>query len=178
MMMLGMLEQKSSGRMSRMLRHLSVSRRAVRKAFGPEAAYQIQELVREREALHAGEIMVVIEATLQPREIFFGKSGRERALEIFSERRVWDTERNNGVLLYVLFADRDIEILADRGIARVVPDSEWQRICALVEGRFKEGEFVAGVKVAVGEISARLAEHFPETGARANELSNRPVLIW
>ena len=102
---------------------------------------------------------------------------RERALEVFGLLRVWDTEQNAGVLIYLLLADRDVEIVADRGIDRAVNDAAWQAICTRMETSFREGRFAEGVVTGVVEISALLAQHFPRTGTGANEIPDRPVVL-
>jgi uncharacterized membrane protein len=120
---------------------------------------------------------VAIEAALPPSRVIKHHSPRERALEVFGALRVWDTEENCGVLVYLLLADRDVEIVADRGIDRVVGDRAWQAICERMEEAFRAGRFADGVVAGVSEISALLARHFPREGAGANELSDRPVLL-
>jgi len=88
-------------------------------------------------AAHSGEIRVAIEGALEPGEVWHGKTPRERALEVFAALGVWDTEANNGVLIYVLLADRDVEIVADRGFNGRVPDSEWQAACEDIRREFR-----------------------------------------
>ncbi|HSU42724.1 MAG TPA: TPM domain-containing protein, partial [Casimicrobiaceae bacterium] len=102
---------------------------------------------------------------------------RERALEVFGLLRVWDTEENTGVLIYLLLADRDVEIVADRGIDREVPAGAWQAICARMEAAFRDQRLVEGVVMGIEEIAALLAAHFPRTGAVANELPDKPVVL-
>jgi uncharacterized membrane protein len=102
---------------------------------------------------------------------------RERALEVFGLLRVWDTEHNNGVLIYLLLADRDVEIIADRGIAKAVPDSEWRAICAAIESASAAGKHADGVVEGIQAVSAVLARHFPHRGDSSNELPDRPVVL-
>jgi uncharacterized membrane protein len=101
---------------------------------------------------------------------------RERALEVFGLLRVWDTEHNNGVLVYVLLADRDVEIVADRGIHRHVGEAAWQRVCETMEAAFRAGRYEQGALAGIEAISALLAGAFPRGGG-ADELPNRPVVI-
>jgi uncharacterized membrane protein len=167
-------------RLARFLTHLFTSQAIVRRRLGPSFANDIEAAVRAAEATHGGEILVVVEPALEPIEVLRGKSGRERALEVFSEQRVWDTEHNNGVLLYVLFADHDIEILADRGLASRVPNGVWESICAKIEEQFSAGKFTEGLQDGVRAVSDLLREHFPvkagEKRAEQNELSNAPIV--
>ncbi len=93
---------------------------------------------------------------------------RERALEVFGLLRVWDTEENAGVLIYLLLADRDVEIVADRGIHAHVDTAAWQAICTRMEAAFRDGRYAEGVVDGVAEISALLAQHFPRA-ARERE---------
>ena len=118
-----------------------------------------------------------VEGSLPPLRVLRKLTPRERALEVFGLLRVWDTEENGGVLVYLLLADRDVEIVADRGIDRVVDDAAWQAICARMEAAFREGATPKASSGGIGEISALLAQHFPRAGAGANELSDRPVVL-
>jgi uncharacterized membrane protein len=128
--------------------------------------------------MHRGQVCLAIEGALPAGRVLKRVSPRERALEVFGLLRVWDTEENCGVLVYLLLADHDVEIVADRGIHRIVGDATWQAICTRMEAAFREVRFADGVLAGVGEISALLAQHFPRTGERgANELSDRPVIL-
>ncbi len=112
------------------------------------------------------------------RDLWHGRTPRERAHTAFAHLRVWDTQHNSGVLIYVLLADRAIEILADRGIGAKVDKSEWQSICVQMQKRFAAGEFERGAVEGVTAVNAILARHFPADGAaRNNELSDRPVVL-
>jgi uncharacterized membrane protein len=103
---------------------------------------------------------------------------RERALEIFGLLRIWDTEDNAGVLVYLLLADRDVEIVADRGIHRKVGTPEWEAVCRTMETAFRDGRYAEGAENGIARINALLAEHFPRAaGDVANELPNRPVIL-
>jgi uncharacterized membrane protein len=104
-------------------------------------------------------------------------SGRERAIEVFSNLRVWDTEHNSGVLVYLLLADHDIEIVADRGIAARVAPAAWETVARTMEAAFRQGEFERGALAGIEEISALLAAHFPPSGHNPDELANRPVIL-
>jgi uncharacterized membrane protein len=140
----------------------------------------IEQAVARAERTHAGEIRFVIETALPPLQVLAEVSARARALEVFSALRVWDTEYNNGVLIYVQLADRRVEIVADRGIAARVAAAEWQAICRLMEEHFRAGRFQQGAESGVDAVGALLARHFPAATNRkfvGNELPDRPTLL-
>lgn len=157
--------------------HVATDHRDVRRAF-PEAALDaIEKAIAAGERTHRGQVCVAIEAALSPARVLRHLTPRERALEVFGLLRVWDTEENAGVLLYLLLADRAVEIVADRGIHRRVGDALWQQICANLEAEFRAGRYADGVVQAVERMSAILATHFPRDGAGGNELSDRPAIL-
>jgi uncharacterized membrane protein len=164
-------------RRHRLWRHLVTDPRAVRRVFPEASLLAIEQAIAAGEARHAGQVCVAIEAALPPARVLGQLSPRERALEVFGLLRVWDTEENNGVLLYLLLADRDVEIVADRGIHRAVGDAVWQDICSALEARFRAGRCGDGVVDAVTRISDVLAGAFPRTHAGVNELPDRPALL-
>lgn len=165
-------------RPGRVLRHLLTSRRVLRRAFPPAALERIEQAVRAGEQSHDGELRFAVEAGLEWPALLADESPRERSLEVFSLLRMWDTERNNGVLIYLLFADRDVEIVADRGFNGRVDPAEWQAICAAMRARFATGEFEAGVLEGIAAAGALMARHYPLTGAASpDELPNRPVML-
>jgi uncharacterized membrane protein len=137
----------------------------------------IEEAVKHSEALHRGESRFAVEAGLDLDELRRGTSIRERAVEVFSQLRVWDTAENTGVLIYVQWLDRRVEIVADRGIAAQVPQAEWERICRQMEVAFGEKRFSEGSVAAVCAVGRLLAARFPARADNPNELSNRPVLL-
>jgi uncharacterized membrane protein len=163
----------------RWFRHLFATRGALRRAFTEEALDAIERAVDESEQRHSGEIRVAIEGALEPGEVWSGKTPRQRALEVFAALGVWDTEANNGVLIYVLLADRDVEIVADRGFNGRVPDSEWQAACADMEREFRAGRFREGGVVGVEDVGRIIARHFPQLPGQRDEdeLPNRPRLL-
>jgi uncharacterized membrane protein len=161
----------------RMLQHLSVGSYHVRKLFPNESMDRIATAVTQAEAGHHGEIRFVVEGSLDFPLLLKGVTGRERAVTIFSQLRVWDTEANNGVLIYLLLADKDVEILADRGIHAKVGAEGWEAICKEMEGEFRQGRFEAGAFRGVQAVGQHLRKHFPQTGIDENELPNRPTLI-
>jgi uncharacterized membrane protein len=162
---------------ARLCKHVFGTRAGARRLFTPAVLAEVEAVTKEVELQHAGEIRFVIETALDIQELLSGITPRARALEVFSHARVWDTEANNGVLIYVLLADRDVEILADRGIASRVPPAEWETICREIEAHYREGRFAQGSVAGIRSVGRLLARHFPGQGGDANELSDQPVLL-
>ena len=161
----------------RILKHLFTPDWVARRVFPRAALNRIQEAIRESEKSHDGELRFAIEAGLDFLPLLKGITPRQRALEAFSMLRVWDTERNSGVLIYLQLVDRDIEIVADRGINARVEQAQWDAICHRIEEAFRGGRFEQGVLDGIEEISALLARHFPARGPNPDELPNRPVVL-
>ena len=161
----------------RVMRHLSSGRAAVRRAFPPRTLDAIERTIRETEAQHDGQIRFAVEAALELTPLLVGQPARERALEVFSQLRVWDTEHNNGVLIYLLLADRDVEIVADRGIHTRLGQESWEAICREMEAAFREGQFEAGVLAGVHAVGEHLARHFPARSGKPNEIPDSPVVL-
>lgn len=162
---------------SRWFKHLFMPPWAWRRAFPRATLNAIEAAIRQSETRHNGEIRFAIETSLAPARVWRGISGRERAIEVFSDLRVWDTEHNSGVLIYLLLADHDIEIVADRGIAARVDQSAWDAVARSMETAFRQGEFERGALAGIECVSVLLAEHFPPTDDNPNELANRPVIL-
>ena len=163
--------------LKRILKHLSSGRAAVRRAFPPRALDAVERAIRETETRHDGQIRFAVEAALDLSPLLGGQPARERAIEVFSELRVWDTEHNNGVLIYLLLADRDVEIVADRGIHVRLGAETWEAICREVEAAFRNGQFEAGVLAGIHAVGEHLARHFPARGDKSNEMPDRPVVL-
>ena len=161
----------------RLGQHLLLNRARVRRAFPRSALAEIEAAIKASEARHAGQIRFVVEGALDGRPLLAGQSARERALDVFSHLRIWDTEHNSGVLIYLLLADRKVEIVADRGIDARVGAAGWEKICRAMETDFKAGNFEAGVIRGIGAVSKQLAAYFPKTGAGPNELPDAPVVM-
>jgi uncharacterized membrane protein len=161
----------------RLLRHVVTDHLSVKRAFPPAALARIEQAITAGERMHRGQVCFAVEGALPPLRVLRKLTPRERALEVFGLLRVWDTEENAGVLIYLLLADRDVEIVADRGIDREVPAGAWQAICARMEAAFRDARLVEGVVVGIEEIAALLAAHFPPVGAVANELPDKPVVL-
>jgi uncharacterized membrane protein len=162
----------------RIIQHLLLPASRVQRYFGAQSMQRIEAAISDSETRHSGEICFVVAGSLHIRSLLRGQSAREHALEVFSELRIWDTEHNNGLLLYLLLADHDIEIVADRGIAAKVTQEQWETICQQMEADFHRGEFETGVISGLQQLTRILAEHFPPTGdRRANELSDKPLVL-
>lgn len=162
----------------RILKHLSVSHSAMRLTFPRRVLDNIERTIAEAEQMHAGQIRFAVEAALDIKPLFAGQTARERSVEVFSKLRVWDTEHNNGVLIYLLLADRKVEIVADRGIHVKLGPAVWEAVCREMETAFRQGEFEQGVIAGIRSVGAHLAQHYPQTGSnKINELPDRPVLI-
>ncbi|MGE5757993.1 MAG: TPM domain-containing protein [Sideroxydans sp.] len=161
----------------RIIKHLSVGRAAVRRTFPRAALNRITQTIAEVEQTHAGQIRFAVEAALDVRPLLAGQSARERAIEVFSQLRVWDTEHNNGVLIYLLLADRDVEIVADRGVHAKLGQATWETVCHEMEAAFRQGRFEEGVIAGIRSVGSHLARHYPQVGTKVNELPDQPVLI-
>jgi uncharacterized membrane protein len=162
---------------TRLLRHLLVLPGAVRRAFPADALSLIEKAIEESERRHGGEIRFAVEAALHPAQLWRGVSARSRAVEVFSSLGVWDTERNNGVLLYLLLAERDVEIVADRGFNGKVAAEEWEQVCRSMESSLREGRHAAAVVAAIDALTRIVARHFPPAPALGNELPDAPAKI-
>ena len=160
--------------LARVMRHLVVLPGAVARKFPAAAMSAIERATATGETQHSGEVRFAVEPALETAALLAGQSARARAIEVFSLLRLWDTEQRNGVLIYLLFADRDIEIVADRGL-NAVKAEEWEAICKRMEEALRRGEFEKGVLEGVQAVSGVLARHFPPRSGDRNELPNRPV---
>jgi uncharacterized membrane protein len=158
-------------------KHLLEHRWRVRRIFTPAVLARIEQAIKDGEATHSGQVRFVVEGALDGAPLFRDQSARQRALDIFSQLRIWDTAHNNGVLIYLLFADRNVEIVADRGIDAKVGPNGWKKICTDMETEFKRSNFEAGVIGGISAVSRELARYFPRHGAGPNELPDAPVVI-
>jgi uncharacterized membrane protein len=158
-------------------RHLLEHRWRVRRIFPPQVLTAIEQAIRAGEATHSGQVRFVVEGALDGAPLFRDQPARERALDVFSQLRIWDTAHNNGVLIYLLLADRDVEIVADRGIDARVGTAGWEKICAEMESSFRVGNFAGGAIKGIQAVSRQLATHFPRHGGGKNELPDTAVVI-
>ena len=148
-------------------KHLLEHRWRVRRIFPPQVLAAIEQAIKAGEATHSGQVRFVVEGALDGAPLFRDQSARERALDIFSHLRIWDTAHNNGVLIYLLLADRDVEIVADRGIDAKVGSAGWEKICAGMEAEFRAANFEGGVIKGIAAVSQQLAKYFPAQARRA-----------
>lgn len=165
-------------RLRRILRHLWTDEHDLHRALPPDLLDRLARQVASSEREHGGEIRIHAEPALPLSYLWRDATARERAITQFGKLRVWDTEHNNGVLIYLLLAEHAIEIVADRGLARHVPAETWQGLVSHIAAAFREGRYEQGLAQAVDETSALLKRHFPHApGASApNELPDRPTL--
>ncbi len=161
----------------RTLKHLFYPGWWLRRHFPPTELQKIEAAIKQSEAKHSGEIRFAIESSLPFKALWHDETISERGLEVFSMLRVWDTEDNNGVLIYLSLADHKIEIIADRAINRVVPNEEWQQICRRMEVELQAGNYGASVVTAINEISQHLEKYFPRKDNDKNELSDKAVVL-
>ncbi len=163
--------------LARFWRHVAMSPARARRAFPPAVLDAIGREVAAREKRHRGQVVFVVEAELASADLLRGLAPRERAREVFAAHGVWNTEENTGVLIYVLLADRQVEVVADRGVSARVPPTEWRALCAAMERRFAAGAFEAGALEGVRAVADLLERHFPAAAPGRNELPDRPALI-
>ena len=154
-----------------------MTRWQVNRVFPRRSLTAVEQAIKASEAAHVGEIRFVVEGALDGTPLFNGQSARERAIDVFSQLRMWDTEHNNGVLIYLLLADRDVEIVADRGIHAKVGSGEWETICRKMEAAFKKANYEGGVVSGIQAVTQHLVKHFPASGAGQNELPDKPVVL-
>jgi hypothetical protein len=163
--------------LTRVIKHLLAPQWIADRAFPKTTLAAVENAVRESESRHSGEIRFAVEAGLNLWLLLHGRAPRNRAIEIFSRLRVWDTEHNSGVLVYVQLVDRQIEIVADRGINGKVKPQEWEAICRRMEAAFRAGRYEEGALAGIREITALLARHFPPGERNPDELPDRPVVL-
>ncbi len=163
----------------RWLRHLWMDTADSRHLLPPSACARLAAAVRASEALHLGEVRLCVEASLPWSALRQGVDARQRAIDLFGQLRVWDTAHNNGVLIYLLLADRRIEVLADRGLHALAPAEVWPRIAHDIAQALAAGEVEAGLQLALQQVSGLLRAHHPapEGAQRPNELPDAVVLM-
>ncbi len=163
--------------MLRLLRHLLTPFWVLRLHYPKDVLAQIERRVGDFERAQGGELRFVVEHAFEIGDLLSGLTPRERALEVFGLLRVWDTEHNNGVLIYVLHAEHAVEIVADRGLARYVPQADWDALCRQVEEEFRAGRHAAGALAAIDGAAQLLEQHFPARTGGRNELPDQPLLL-
>lgn len=165
------------GGLKRVVANLFRARGVLRRCFGAPTLIRIQQAIADGERTHAGEIVFAVESRLSPFDVLDGVDARRRALDAFAGLRVWDTQDNTGVLVYVLLAEHRIELVADRGIHARVDPAEWQRIGELVADGFRRDAPADGVVAAVNALHALLRTHFPAPADNPRELPDRPIVL-
>lgn len=161
----------------RVLKHLSMTQGQVDKAFPQSTLERIEAAIQRSESLHEGEICFVVEAALDLPELWANVTPRQKALAVFSDLRVWDTEKNCGVLVYVLLADRQVEIVADRGVNTKSGPQAWAGICIDMVADFAQSRFEEGALKGIAAIAQQLESHFPAPLEQGNELPDRPIVL-
>ena len=164
--------------LTRLCRHRMFDEDDVARVLPPAALARIEARGKESEAQHGGEIRVAIEAGLPWSYLRRSATPRERAVAMFAKLGVWDTERNNGVLIYLLLAEHAIEIVADRGLSRQVDAAEWATIAEGMREAFKRGDFEAGLLRAIDAVDGLLVRHFPHEAGAAADINELPDAPW
>lgn len=159
--------------------HLRHGSSAARDAFPDATLTRIEGAIERSEREHGAELCFAVESSLSLRDAWRGRSPRDRAIEVFAQTGVWDTEANNGVLLYVLLADHAVEIVADRAAAAKIHDGYWREICSALSEAYRAGRFEEGSLAAIERIHRLLAAAFPRKAGSADvdELPNRPLVF-
>ena len=163
--------------LKRFWRHVAMTPARARRTFPDATMDAIARAIGESEKRHRGEICFVVEAELETTQLWRGLQARERAREVFASQGVWNTEENNGVLIYVLLAEHRVEIVADRGLDARVQPGEWLSIVDSIDAHFRAGRFEEGALAGVNGVAQLLASHFPEAGEGRNQLADRPILM-
>lgn len=162
---------------NRLLRHAKTSRASARKQFPEVTLAAITSLIQQGEQRHRAEIRLIIEAAMPSRRILQRQSTRARACALFVEHGIWDTENNCGILIYLNMADRKVEIVADRGVAKCLSTSQWQKICQILTDGFSTGIFHDSVIAAVNAMNSQLERALPASGDPEKRLDDQPLLL-
>lgn len=163
--------------LSRVVRHVLTLRWQVDRAFGPDTRRAVEEAIAASEGNHRGELRFVVESRLDIAALIASETPRQRALDVFANLGVWDTEENSGILVYVLLADRQVEIVADRGYRDGVTEEEWRAICEEMESAFRSEAYREGAVKGVLGCAKHAVAIFPSDGADPNELPDPVVFL-
>jgi uncharacterized membrane protein len=161
----------------RLMKHVFTTAGDGRRVFPPSTLEAIEAVITEGETRHRAEVRMIIEPSLSMQAVWSGVSSRDRARELFAHYGVWDTEENCGVLVYVNLADHKVEIVADRGVGRIIAAKDWQAICRTMTHGFAHGTYHDSTLEALRELNALLQKHYPDDGSNRNQLSNQPVML-
>lgn len=164
-------------RCRRALKHLASTGAAARRAFPADSLRAIEQAICAGEQVHRAEVRLIIEAALSPGAVFQGASNRQRALALFAQYGVWDTEENCGVLIYINLAERQVDIVADRQVDRRITPEQWRALCQTMTAGYAGGAYRDGTLQAIGALNDLLRQHFPADGARPNQLPDGAILI-
>ena len=169
-----------------LIKHLWLDASDTHRAIPPDMLHRLAARVAASEQRHSGQIRICVESSLPVSYLWrlagketLGALTRQRAVMMFGKMRVWDTEHNNGVLIYLLLAEHAIEIVADRGLTRHVDNAQWQAVLARMANAFQQKRYEDGLTQALEESSALLMENFARTelaGDDSNELPDLPLL--
>ncbi|MBS0307953.1 MAG: TPM domain-containing protein [Proteobacteria bacterium] len=162
---------------SRFYKHVFTTRAAAKRAFPADVLQAIQSAIAEGEAVHRAEIRFAVEAALTWHNVLDNLTSRRRAHELFTRYRIWDTEENCGVLIYVNLADRKVEIITDRAVGRALHKDDWQAVCRTMTAGFAQGHYRDSTLAALRQLNGLLQQHFPANGDNRNELSNKPLVL-
>jgi uncharacterized membrane protein len=164
-------------RLKRAFRHLATTAASGRAAFPATTLKAIESAIAEGERLHRAEVRLIVEAAMDVDDAWRGVTCRQRALALFAEHGIWDTEENCGVLVYINLAEHQVDIVADRNIDRRVDAAQWQQICSLMTGGFATGAYHDSTLAAIAALNALLQQHFPADGDRPNQLPNDAIVL-
>ncbi|MEA5097857.1 MAG: TPM domain-containing protein [Burkholderiaceae bacterium] len=162
---------------SRLLKHGVTTSSAGKRAFPAETLKVIEATIADGETRHRAEVRLIVEHSLSLGAVLQRITSRQRAIELFSRYRIWDTEENSGVLVYINLADRKVEIIADRAVGRLIGKEAWHAVCRTMTRGFAQGEFHDSSVAAMVRLNALLETHFPASGTHVNQLSNKPIVL-
>jgi uncharacterized membrane protein len=165
------------GRCQRALRHGLTSAAVGRRCFPTATLQAIERAITQGELRHRAEVRLIVEPSLTMSAAFHNVSNRDRARALFAQYGVWDTEENCGVLLYVNLAAREVDIVADRHVGKLVADSEWQTICRTLTQGYATGDYHGSTLSALEQLNTLLARHYPADGSRPNQLPNQALIL-
>ena len=164
-------------RFSRWIRHCFSTASAGKRAFPPVTLKAIENAISDGEKLHRAEVRVIVEHSLSARAVLHRTTSRQRAMELFAQYRIWDTEENCGVLVYLNIADRKVEIIADRAVAKRVAAEEWRAVCKTMTDGFAREQFHDSALSALHQLNELLRSHLPTNGEHKNQLSDKPIVL-
>jgi len=162
---------------SRLLKHLFTTTVSGKRAFPPATLKQIEVSIAAGEKLHHAEVRLIVEHSLAATAVLHHTTSRQRAIELFSQYRIWDTEENCGILIYVNLADRKVEIIPDRAIANLVSQNDWHAVCRTMTHGFAQGKFHDSAIAALTQLNVLLQSQFPADATHPNQLPNSPIVL-